>query len=249
MSARPLVCVPPRIQPREAPPHFSEPLAPLEGGAQDYLDSLVFAGAMPVMVPMTDDADLIAAYVDLCDGLALPGGEDVNPRLWGDVTEHEGVYLNDARDALESALIRGFLAQHKPIFTTCRGTQLLNVVYGGTLDMAIERRTPRPGTTLWRHTGILCDPAHPVEVAEGTLLSRILGGATQVQANSSHHCSVLELGEGLVLSAQATDGIPEAIEDPRERFVLGVQWHPECTWRKIQTDALLWRAFVDACRG
>lgn len=114
--------------------------------------------------------------------------------------------------------------------------------------MAIERRTPRPGTALWRHTGILSTPAHPVEVVPGTLLARCLGGVGLVQANSSHHCSVLELGDGLVQSAQATDGIPEAIEDPAEKFVLGVQWHPECTWRTVETDALLWRAFVGACR-
>lgn len=248
MTNRPLVAVAPRWEERKAPAHFADTLAPFEGSAHDFVDSLTSFGAMPVTVPMTENEDLVDGYVDLCAGLAIPGGPDVNPKLWGDDRPYDAELLCDCRDRLELALIKKFRAAHKPIFTTCRGTQILNVAYGGTLDMAIERRTPRPGTALWRHTGILSTPAHPVEVVPGTLLARCLGGVGLVQANSSHHCSVLELGDGLVQSAQATDGIPEAIEDPAEKFVLGVQWHPECTWRTVETDALLWRAFVGACR-
>ena len=73
-----------------------------------------------------------------------------------------------------------------------------------------------------------------------------MGGFSLVQANSSHHCCVDRLGEGVELVACATDGIPEAIEVPGERFCLGVQWHPEYTWRKMETDFNLWKSFVSA---
>lgn len=244
----PKICVAPRWEKHVTPAGYIDEFAPIEGSAHDVVDALMHVGAMPIAAPMTDDEDLLAAYVTLCDGLFLPGGQDVNPRLWGDERSYDATLLCDRRDKLELTLIGLFRAAHKPIFATCRGMQILNVAYGGTLDMDINKRTPRRGVALWRHQAALSHPVHPVEVNEGTLLLRVMGGASLVQANSAHHCSVLELGQGLVQSAQATDGIPEAIEDPSEKFVLGVQWHPECTWRTIETDALLWRAFVDACR-
>lgn len=104
------------------------------------------------------------------------------------------------------------------------------------------------GMTQWRHTGILTTPAHPVNVEEGSLLSRCVGGAAQIQVNSAHHCCVGRLGEGVRLTGVATDGVPEAIELPDKRFCLGVQWHPEYTWPVLESDRGLWRAFVDACR-
>jgi putative glutamine amidotransferase len=210
---------------------------------------LVSAGAMPVTMPMTSDDELIADYLDLCDGLTIPGGQDVDPALWGDGDPYDEALLCHERDQLELALIRAFLAAHKPIFATCRGMQILNVALGGSLCMDVPSREPRPGTKLWRHHSVLVDPAHPVEVAEGSLLSRCVEGRRLLQVNSSHHCCVDRLGEGLVLVGEATDGIPEAIELPSERFCLGVQWHPEVTWPTIATDAALWRSFVDACRS
>lgn len=246
-TGRPLICVSPRWEPRSYP-GFSEELCPLVGGAKDFLDAIVAAGGMPVSMPMTDDAELIGEYVELCAGLAVPGGQDVNPKLWGDDRPYDQSLLSPERDALEAALIHAFLDAHKPIFATCRGMQMLNVALGGSLDMAVEKRAPRPGTCLWRHTCILNDAAHPVEVRPDTLLSRCVGGAERVQTNSSHHCCVERLGAGLELVGEATDGMPEAVELPGERFCLGVQWHPECTWTKIETDTMIWRAFVEACR-
>ena len=140
------------------------------------------------------------------------------------------------------------LAADLPLLTTCRGTQLLNVALGGTLCMDVPSLGAPEGMAQWRHEGILNDPAHPVEVEPGSLLSRALGGVTSAQVNSAHHCCVDRLGEGVRLVARATDGVPEAIEVPGRRFCVGVQWHPEYTWRTLPTDRALWRSFVDACR-
>ena len=152
------------------------------------------------------------------------------------------------RDAFEFALVKRVLAADKPLFTTCRGTQLLNVACGGTLCMDVPSLGAPEGMTQWRHTGILTTPAHPVNVEEGSLLSRCVGGAAQIQVNSAHHCCVGRLGEGVRLTGVATDGVPEAIELPDKRFCLGVQWHPEYTWPVLESDCGLWRAFVDVCR-
>ncbi|MEE8724307.1 MAG: gamma-glutamyl-gamma-aminobutyrate hydrolase family protein [Atopobiaceae bacterium] len=247
-SCRPLVLVSPRWMKRTSNKTLADELAPIEGAAADFYGALIMAGASPILAPMTDDESVLAPYIALCSGLALSGGQDINPRLWKDTRPYDQSLVCDRRDTLELALIDAFVAADKPIFATCRGFQLLNVFFGGSLSMTAEKRVPRSGSTLWRHTNILSDPAHPVEVKEGSLLSRCVGGTPIIQTNSAHHCCLDRMGRGLVLSAEATDGMPEAIELPGARFVLGVQWHPECTWQRIKTDELLWHSFVDACR-
>jgi putative glutamine amidotransferase len=223
-----------------------EKLAPEEAIASVFADAIIAAGGIPLTMPITDDPALMETFVDMCDGVALPGGQDVNPRLWGDEGDYDPRMLCDKRDAFELELVRRVLAANKPLFATCRGMQLLNVALGGSLCMDVPNLEPRAGMALWRHEMILNDPVHPVEVEEETLLARSVGGARLIQVNSSHHCCVERLGEGVRLVGRATDGVPEAIEVSSQRFCLGVQWHPEYTWGKIETDFSLWRAFVDA---
>ena len=212
----------------------SETIAPQEAIADCFVDAITAAGGLPLMMALTEDEDVIADYVSRADGIAVPGGPDVNPVLWG--------------DAFELPLLRAAVAADKPLLTTCRGTQLLNVALGGTLCMDVPSLGAREGMVQWRHTGILNTVCHPVEVEEGSLLSRALGGATLVQTNSAHHCCVGRLGEDVRLVAHATDGVPEGIEVSGRRFCIGVQWHPEYTWRTVETDFTLWKSFVDACR-
>lgn len=247
-ESRPVVLVSPRWEVPGRTLAVPEQLAPEETMASVFADALVTAGALPVMVPVTDDDAVLGAYLDMCDGVAIPGGQDVSPALWGDDRPYDPEMLCPVRDEFELRLVRAALAAHKPLFATCRGAQVMNVALGGTLCMDVPGLEPREGMALWRHQMVLNDPAHPVEVEPGSLLARCVGGATVVQANSSHHCCVDRLGEGVRVVAHATDGVPEAIELPSERFCLGVQWHPEYTWRSIATDRALWEAFVGACR-
>ncbi len=245
-NRRPLILVSPRWEQIDPPVAMTEKLAPEWALASVFANSIIAAGGMPLMMPLTEDPELMESFVDMCDGVALPGGHDVNPRLWGDEDAYDLRMLCDERDAFELELVHRVLALDKPLFATCRGMQLLNVALGGTLCMDVPGLTPREGTVLWRHQTILSDAAHPVEVEKGSLLSRCIGGKDVIQTNSSHHCCVERLGEGVSLVARATDGVPEAIEVPSRRFCLGVQWHPEYTWKSLSTDAALWRAFVAA---
>lgn len=243
---RPLILVSPRWESCEPCVRMPEKRAPEEAIASVFADAIIVAGGMPLTMPITDDPGLMETFVDMCDGVALPGGQDVNPRLWGDGGDYDPCMFCDKRDAFELELVRRVLAANKPLFATCRGMQLMNVALGGSLCMDVPSLEPRAGMALWRHEMILNDPAHPVEVEEETLLARSVGGALLIQVNSSHHCCVERLGEGVRLVGRATDGVPEAIEVSSQRFCLGVQWHPEYTWGKIETDFSLWRAFVDA---
>ena len=225
-----------------------ERIAPQEAIADCFVDAIADAGGVPLTMALTTDEDLLAEYVALADGVAVPGGPDVDPARWGSDEPYDPSLLCPERDAFEFPLVRAALAADVPILTTCRGTQLLNVALGGTLCMDVPSLGAPEGMAQWRHTGILNGVAHPVEVEADSLLCSALGGATRVQANSAHHCCVARLGEGVRLVARSTDGVPEAIEVPSARFCVGVQWHPEYTWRDVATDRALWHAFVDSCR-
>lgn len=249
LASRPLILISPRWEQKDRTVDVPELLAPEQAMATVFSSAIEAAGGLPLMMHLTSDDDVLAAYVDMADGVAIPGGQDVDPRLWGDESGYDPALLCPERDAFESALIRHVLRARKPLFTTCRGTQLLNVVLGGSLCMDVPSLGAREGMVQWRHTMILHDVAHPVEVEEGSLLSRALGGVREVQTNSSHHCCVDRLGEGVRIVARATDGVPEAIEVPSQPFCLGVQWHPEYTWNRLATDFALWRAFVAAAAG
>ena len=245
---RPKILVAPRWQTFKPTIAIPEQLADEETMSSAFSEALIAAGALPIMAALHEDTSLLDEYIELCDGVAIPGGQDVNPAIWGDTTPYDEELLCPKRDVFEIELVKRTLAAHKPLFATCRGAQILNVALGGTLCMDVTSLKPRPHAALWRHQMILHDAAHPVEVSPHTLLSRCIGNADLIQTNSSHHCCIAELGEGVQITAVATDGIPEAIEVGAKRFCLGVQWHPEYTWKTIPTDFALWTSFVDACR-
>lgn len=241
---RPLILISPRWE--TGGQYGNEPLAPNETIADVFVDAILAAGGLPLMMSLTDDTQIIKRYVDMADGIAIPGGPDVNPMRWGETDEYDPTLCCEIRDSFEFKLVKEVLEANKPLFTTCRGTQLLNVATGGTLCMDVPSLGAREGMTQWRHTGILTEPCHPVEVEPNSLLARTMHGAALIQTNSAHHCCIDKLGSHTHIVARATDGVPEAIELDNQTFCLGVQWHPEYTWRFIETDFDLWCAFVSA---
>lgn len=189
----------------------------------NYCDAIVQAGGLPVALP--HHAALAAAYLDRIAALVMTGGAfDVDPDLYGDLGRHRSTTLKQARTEAELALLRGALERDLPVLAICGGQQLLAVALGGTLiqhipdalPAALAHEQPNP-----RH-----EAGHPVAVAPGTLLARIVGEPTMA-VNSAHHQAVRDPGPHAVVSARAPDGVIEGIEDPRRRFCLGVQWHPE----------------------
>lgn len=207
---RPLILVAPRWE--EAKPFLSETLSPNEEIASVFVDAILAAGGLPLQMSITEDIDVIRHYVEIADGIAIPGGPDVNPKRWGDERPYDPTLCCEIRDRFEFKLVNEVLRAKKPLFTTCRGTQLLNVATGGTLCMDVPSLGAREGRTQWRHTHVLNDPVHPVEVVPGSLLERAVGGHRLIQTNSAHHCCVDRLGKSTRLVAKATDGVPECIE-------------------------------------
>ena len=210
---------------------------------QNYCAAIAEAGGLALLLPHEPAA--AEHYAALIDGLVVTGGDfDVDPALFGAATRHERVRTKDVRTAFEIAVTQAALARDKPVFGICGGQQLLNVVLGGTLIQHI------PDTVVdalaHEQPGPRDVPGHAVQVMEGTLLHRIVG-TDALEVNSAHHQAARDVGEGVIVNALAPDGVVEGIEDPRQRFCLGVQWHPE--YELSAGDALIFHAFIAACRS
>ena len=178
---RPVILVAPRWE--EGRVVGCETLSPNESIASVFMDAILAAGGLPMLMSLTDDDAIIKRYVEMADGLAIPGGPDVNPKRWGVADPYDPTLCCEIRDCFEFRLVREVLAQKKPLFTTCRGMQLLNVATGGTLCMDVPHVKPCQGMAQWRHAHSLTVPCHPVEVEPDSLLCRALEGRTLVQTN------------------------------------------------------------------
>lgn len=184
----------------------------------DYPRSIALAGGLPVELTRDADAEEMVGHLD---GLVLTGGADLDPAHYGAAPEDDLGDVEPERDAWEFALFSAARARDVPVLAICRGLQLVNVAFGGTLRQHVEL-DEGAGHPQWDVNGR--EATHDVHVAEGTVAATIYPGAMGV--NSLHHQVVAEVGEGLVVSAKATDGVVEGLETPDGRL-LAVQWHPE----------------------
>jgi putative glutamine amidotransferase len=192
---------------------------------------LMAGGALPVMIPSpagdTFRGDVtLGDYADWLDGLLLEGGSDLWPGSYGEEPLQERWSGDRIRDEYERALVEAFVARGKPVFGICRGLQLLNVAFGGTLYQDIA--TQRPDALVHRDSALYDRCRHDVEVMAGTRLGELLGGERRVRVNSVHHQAIRNLAPGFEVEATCPDdGIIEAIRRDSGSFVAAVQWHPE----------------------
>jgi putative glutamine amidotransferase len=209
------------------------------------------AGALPLLIAALDPPlapeDILASV----DGLLFSGSpSNVSPRHYGGQEARKGSLQDERRDATALALLRTAVEAGKPVLCICRGFQELNVALSGTLHQAVHEV---PGRVDHREKGTALDeqygPAHPVTVAEGGLLARILLQRS-FEVNSLHGQGIDKLAPPLHADAAAPDGQIEAVSMPRAKgFVLGVQWHPEWRWAENDISRAIFAAFGAALRA
>jgi len=210
----------------------------------DYAAAVSAVAGFPLVLPPLLDPDETVAALD---GLLLTGGGDIDPHRYGATSVHPETYgISDVRDTFEIALVQAAIARDLPILAICRGMQVLNVALGGTLIQHIPDSVATPIEHRQHLAGIpVGEPAHPVTLADHSLLARLLG-TTSLLVNSYHHQAIADPAPGLVVTARAPDGVIEAVELPTATFVVAVQWHPERLYRHSIAHRTLFAALVEA---
>ena len=209
LNGKPLICVSADLSPVAGDSGVSQ-----TSQKNTYPDAVYHAGGIPMM-----PCGLCASEMaQLCDGLLLTGGVDVDPKRYGETLLNDTVSVSLQRDTFEFALFDAFLKAGKPIFGICRGCQLINVAMGGTLyqDLAQQKGLG----TMHRDS----ETRHPVTAEPGSLLEKLFG--PRFCTNSTHHQSVKTAAPGLWITARSEDGIAEAFEHT-ELPILATQFHPE----------------------
>jgi putative glutamine amidotransferase len=243
-SQAPIICVTlrnkPAVEARRDPTPYAYEWLP-----SAYAEAVVRAGGALLYLSNYTPADMVPDIVKQTNGLFLTGGEDVAPEYYNETDQVGNIEVNDLRDQVELAAIAAADKLELPILGICRGVQVLNVARGGTLVQDLDLQWPgaprdhsRGGTGHFVQT-------HDVEVAAGCRLERVLG-ASRFAAATSHHQAVKDPGRGLAVVARSPeDGVIEAVEGTGNRFVVGVQWHPEVR-AQDETTVNLFKAFVEA---
>jgi putative glutamine amidotransferase len=213
----------------------------------DYITAIQQAGGLVLMIPPDPELEESPDEVlELIDGLILAGGNDLDPSAYGADRHAQTDHAVPERDRAELALSRGAIQRDMPLLGICRGMQVMNVACGGSLtqhlpdELGHEEHRPHPGSFEGSD--------HTVQLREGSLAA-LAAGETVHNTKSHHHQGVDAIGEGFEVTGHSTlDDVPEAIEAPDRRFVLGVQWHPEADEQSRVIGALVEeaRAYRDA---
>ena len=214
---------------------------------RDYSEALQGLGAVPFHIGLIPDPGYVADIFGLVDGILLPGSDsDIDPLAFGDEPAPGLGRVVPEKDRNDALLLAEAERRGTPLFGICYGMQALNVSRGGTLIQDIGSQVP--GSIQHQQGRPLARNSHSVTVAADSRLARLTGnGCTTV--NSHHHQAVRELGANLRATAWAKDDVVECIEDTRDkRFVLGVQWHPELSWKWDACSRALFECFINACR-
>ena len=207
-------------------------------------DAVFTAGGLPVIVPFLPKRSGAKKTMAGLDGLIISGGNfDISPSLFGEKPHKKLGGTVRERTLYELALLKAAIDSKKPVLGICGGHQLINVHFGGTLyqDLLSQNDSAKDHEQK-------SDPrktSHTVTVEKGCRLSTIVR-RNSLRVNSTHHQAVKKLGKGLTVCAVSPDGIVEALEAVDDRFILGVQWHPEFLCR-MEPQLRIFRSFIKSC--
>lgn len=210
-----------------------------------YLEAIRHFGGMPLVIPAEAGEAEQAFLLSQCDGLLLTGGDDIDPKLYGEEILNETVEPAPERDVGEPRLLAMAMERDMPILGICRGLQILNVCLGGRLyqDLPVQRPTDVTHKMEKPFQRVI----HECTLSQDAPLYR-LAGRERIGVNSFHHQAIKDVAPGLRVMATAPDGIVEAVWKPDAKFLWAVQWHPEMLWPLEDASAKILEAFIQACK-
>jgi putative glutamine amidotransferase len=212
---------------------------------RDYCEALEHFGALPMHISLIPKRDYLRKVLESLDGILLPGSDtDIDPLRFGEEPHAKLKTVLPIKEETDLLILEEAETLGMPVLGICFGMQALNVARGGTLYQDIESEIPN---FVKHEQGIPRDRnSHTIYVNEESFLST-LAGISKVQVNSHHHQAIRNVGNNLKATASAKDEVIECIEDTRnDRFVLGVQWHPELNWKEDSLSKNIFQSFVSA---
>ncbi len=212
-----------------------------------YARAVELAGGVPLILPPLPSARTLRAMLDSLDGLVVSGGNfDIHPKFYGEKPIAALGQIKEDRTEFELGLIELALARDMPLLGICGGAQAINVALGGSLYQDIDAQ--RPQHIEHQRSELKDRGGHEVAIHEKTKLRKIVGKPV-LEVNTTHHQAVKTPGKKLVVNATAEDGIVEGIESTAQRFVMGVQWHPEFLVHRDAAQRKIFAALVRACNA
>ncbi|WP_020004175.1 gamma-glutamyl-gamma-aminobutyrate hydrolase family protein [Brachyspira innocens] len=213
---------------------------------RSYVDSVIRSKGIPFLMPITEDEEIIKKMPENVDGIIMTGGVDVHPFRFNEEPIEKIGTISDERDDFDFKLMKYAAEMNKPILGICRGIQVINVYFGGTLIQDIP--TQRNTNILHSQTAEYHVATHKIQIVKDSIIYDMLGESSEV--NSFHHQAIDKLAKDFKVTATAKDGIVEAIEyKKKDSFILGVQWHPELMSAKSVKMQNLFDMFVEVCRS
>lgn len=212
--------------------------------ADDYIKSVELAGGLPIIIPLFNDPSNIDEIIDKLDGLILTGGNDVDPQYYGESMEREIGEIIPELDYMEIELTKKVINNTDiPVLGICRGHQLLNVACGGSLYQDLEKSGKEDH---FKASSPKYHAVHEIDIVEDSKVFKAVR-KDKLRVNSYHHQSIKAVAENLMTAAMSTDGIIEAVESLDERFIMGIQWHPEMMSRVSEDQLNIFRYFIGEC--
>lgn len=213
-----------------------------------YQKAIELAGGTFEMLSPDSSAEEIESAIKNADGFLIPGGSDLDPSLYHEEKKEYTKGIDIDRDSFEAKIIRYAIEKNIPALGICRGMQIMNIVLGGSLYQDVKIEKPNALNHDGHDQPSRSTIIHDVKISDNSRLASIVG-VKEVGVNSLHHQGVHKLGEGLIATAVASDGLIEAIEFPSHKFFVGVQWHPE----ELGDTSEIWRnlflSFIKVANG
>ncbi|MBE7053169.1 MAG: hypothetical protein E7391_02710 [Ruminococcaceae bacterium] len=237
MTKKPLIAITPQVT-------ADEPgrIRILDG----YYNSISKSGGIGCMLTFTDDIDAIKQIAKTFDAFLFSGGVDIDPSYYDEKATPYLRETSDARDKFETLLLKELISMDKPVLGICRGLQIINVTFGGTLYQDIVSQNVSHQHHYMSEPYNV--PYHDAKVLPNTLLYDITG-ETVIGVNSRHHQAIKKIAPHFLPMAFSEDGIIEAVYNPDKKFFMGVQWHPEDMYDGFKHSREIFKRFIEEAKS